>query len=113
MVEGGLRWRQADDLPPSALMSCAPYDAAARSSKKRRTAWTGYRAHLTETCDAHDPPRITEVQTTPAPVSDFDRLPPMQTALATREVLPAEPRGDAGYVTADHVVASQKEPDIL
>ena len=29
-VEGALRWRQAEDLPPSALMLCSPDDAEAR-----------------------------------------------------------------------------------
>ena len=112
LVEGALRWRQAEDLPPSALMICSPYDAEARYSKKRRTEWTGYRAHLTETYDDDVPHLITDVQTTPAPVSDFDMLPTIQAALATREVLPAEHLVDAGDVTADHLVASQKEHDV-
>lgn len=111
-VEGALRWRPAEDLPPSVLMICSPYDAEARYSKQRSTEWTGYRAHLTETCDADVPHLITDVQTTPAPVSDFDMLPKIQAALATREVLPAEHLVDAGYVTADHLVASQTEHDI-
>jgi transposase len=113
IVEGVLRWRQAEDLPSSALMICSPYDAEARYSKKRSTEWTGYRAHLTETCDANYPHLITDVQTTPAPVSDFDMLPTIQAALATREVLPSEHLVDAGYVTADHLVASHKEHDVL
>jgi len=102
IVEGVLRWRQADDLPPSALMICSPYDAEARYSKKRSTEWTGYRAHLTETCDENYPHLITDMQTTPAPVSDFDMLPTIQAALATREVLPAAQLVDAGDVTAAH-----------
>jgi transposase len=113
IIEGVLRWRQAEDLPPSVLMICSPYDAEARYSKKRSTEWTGYRAHLTETCDENYPHLITDVQTTPAPVSDFDMLPTIQAALATREVLPAEHLVDAGYVTADHLVASQKDHAIL
>ena len=80
----------------------SPYDAEARYSKKRSTEWTGYRAHLTETCDENYPHLIPDVQTTPAPVSDFDMLPTMQAALATREVLPAAQLVDAGDVTADH-----------
>ena len=68
------------DLPPC--------DVEARYSKKRRTEWTGYYAHLTETCDDDNPHLIADVQTTPALVSDFDRLPTIQTALANREVLP-------------------------
>jgi transposase len=86
IIEGVLRWRQAEALPPSTVMLCSPYDAEARYSKKRSTEWTGYRAHLTQTCDEHYPHLITDVQTTPAPVSDVDMLPTIQAALATREV---------------------------
>jgi transposase len=61
IIEGVLRWRQAEDLPPSALMICSPYDAEARYSKKRSTEWTGYRAHLPEMCDENYPHLITDV----------------------------------------------------
>ena len=37
LIEGVLRWRQAEDRPPSVLMICSPYDAEARDSKKRST----------------------------------------------------------------------------
>ena len=87
-------------------MLCSPDDAEARDRKKRRTAWTGYRAHRTETCDDDGPHWIPEVHTTPAPGSDCAMLPTMQAALATREVLPAAPLVEAGDGTADHLVAS-------
>lgn len=105
--EKAVNWRVADDLPPSSIMICSPYDAEARYSKKRSTEWTGYRAHLTETCDDELPHLITDVQTTPAPVSDFDMLPKIQADLAARDMLPGEQIVDAGYVTADHLVSSQ------
>lgn len=105
--EKAVNWRVADDLPPSSIMICSPYDAEARYSKKRSTEWTGYRAHLTETCDEELPHLITDVQTTPAPASDFDMLPKIQADLAARDMLPGEQIIDAGYVTADHLVSSQ------
>jgi transposase len=104
-----VRWRAAEDLPPSSILICSPYDAEARYSKKRSTEWTGYRAHLTETCDDDLPHLITDVQTTPAPTSDFDMLPKVQADLAARDMLPGEQMVDAGYVTADQLVSSQKE----
>jgi transposase len=107
--EDAVRWRMAEDLPPSSIMICSPYDAEARYSKKRSTEWTGYRAHLTETCDDELPHLITDVQTTPAPASDFNMLPKIQADLATRDALPGEQIVDAGYVTADHLVSSQTE----
>lgn len=36
------RWREANDLPPSSLLICTPYDPEARYSQKRSTTWTGY-----------------------------------------------------------------------
>jgi transposase len=106
--EEPVRWRVADDLPPSLHMISSPYDAQARYSKKRSTEWTGYKVHLTETCDEETPHLITDVQTTPAPVSDFDLLPTIQAELAERELLPAEHLVDAGYVSAEHLVSSQQ-----
>src|SRR2546426_10613649 len=60
--EGPIRWCTAEDVPPSAQMICSPYDAEARYSKKRRTEWTGYNVHRTETCDAELPHLMTDVQ---------------------------------------------------
>jgi transposase len=109
---GAVQWRVAEDLPPSTLMICSPYDAEAHYSKKRSTEWTGYKVHFTETCDGDSPHLITDVQTTSAPVSDFVMLPIIQADLAGRDLLPAEQIVDAGYVTADHLVSSQKEHQV-
>ncbi len=107
--ESAARWREANDLPPSALLICTPYDPEARYSQKRSTTWTGYKVHLTESCDEDLPHLITDVQTTPAPRSDFEMLPPIQAALSSREVLPEKQLVDAGYVTAEYLVASQQK----
>jgi transposase len=112
VVAEALRWRAAEDLPPASLMICSPYDAEARYSQKRQTEWTGYKVHLTETCDEDTPHVITDVQTTPAPRSDFDLLPTIQADLAARELLPAEQLVDAGYVTAEHLVTSQRDHQV-
>jgi hypothetical protein len=81
-------------------------------SQKRQTEWTGYKVHLTQTCDEDMPDVIADVQTTPAPRSDYDLLPTIQTALATRELLPAEQLVDTGYVSAEHIVISQREHQV-
>jgi transposase len=54
------------------------------------------------------PHLITDVQTTPAPTSDFEMLPIIQADLAAGDRLPSEHIVDAGYVTAEHLVTSQK-----
>lgn len=106
---GAIQWRTAEDLPSGALLISTPYDAEARYSKKRSTEWTGYKVHLTETCDEETPHLITDVATTLATTSDFDMTPIIQAQLAERQLLPSEHIVDAGYVSADHLVSSQKD----
>lgn len=102
-------WRDAADLPPSAALICSPYDPDARFSIKRDTQWTGYKVHLTETCDATRPNLITDVLTTVATTPDSVVLPDIQAALAARDLTPAEHLVDAGYVSAANLVNSQAD----
>ncbi len=39
--DGRLRWRENEDIPPSARFLSSPYDPDAHYRKKRRTTWTG------------------------------------------------------------------------
>lgn len=107
-----VRWRTAQELPPAPVLISCPYDAQARYSKKRHTEWTGYKVHLTETCDADAPNLITNVETTPATTTDFAMLAPIEANLARRELLPHEHIVDSGYVTAEQLVHSQQEHEI-
>jgi len=99
-------------LPPGSQLICSAYDAEARFSRKRQTTWTGYKVHLTETCDEDLPHLITDVQTTPATQPDCELLPRIQADLAQPDLLPAEQLADAGYVTAAHLVDSQREHQV-
>jgi len=103
-----IRWRTAEDLPPARLLISSPYDPDARYGKKRNTEWTGYKVHLSETCDDDTPHLITDVLTTPATTSDFDVLPTIQQQLAERQLIPGEQIVDSGYPTADHLLTSQE-----
>jgi len=96
-----VRWRTAEDLPPGPLLISTPYDPDARYSKKRHTEWTGYKVHLTETCDDDTPNLLTDVTTTPATTLDFPVLATIHQQLAARDVLPSEQLVDAGYMTTD------------
>jgi transposase len=102
-------WRDAKDLPPSRVLICTPYDPDARYSQKRETAWTGYKVHITETCDEEMPHLITDVQTTAAPISDFEMTPQIHETLAHADLLPDEQLMDAGYLTADHLVDAHEQ----
>jgi transposase len=110
--EEPIRWRTAEDLPTASLLISSPYDPDARYSKKRNTEWTGYKVHLTETCDDTTPNLLTDVTTTPATTSDFAVLPTIQDQLAERELTPAEQIVDSGYVSADHLVTSRSDHQI-
>ena len=103
-----VRWRQADDLPPSTQLICTPYDAQARYSQKRQTVWTGYKVHLTETCDAEAPHLITDVQTTVATAADVEQVSKIQADLAARALLPAQQVVDQAYLSGQQVLASQQ-----
>ncbi|WP_405684647.1 transposase [Streptomyces sp. NBC_00057] len=53
--ERGVRRREGKDLPPVHHRLCSPYDTDARYGIKRGSGWTGYKAHLTETCEPDAP----------------------------------------------------------
>ncbi len=107
--EQDARWRKATDFPPASLLICTPYDPDARFGKKRATIWTGYKVHVTESCDDDAPHLVTDVHTTPATTSDFEMIPPIQAALAQQQILPSEHFVDAGYVTTNHLITSQAQ----
>ena len=95
--------RAAPGLPasPPLPFACAVY------STKREVAWVGYKANVTETCDAHRLHLLTHVETTPATESDVAALTPIHGDLATKALLPAQHLVDAGYPDADHLVTSR------
>ncbi len=106
---GPIRWRIAEDLPPATLAIRSPYDYEARFATKRHKYWTGYRVHFTETCDDDLPRLITDVQTTTAPISDYELLPSIRASLATKDLLPAEHLADGGYVSVEQLLASVRD----
>lgn len=106
---GQLKWRLAGDLPPASLLIISPYDAEARFSKKRETEWTGYKVHLTESCDEELPHLIMNVETTAATTTDYEMTPEIHTHLAERDLLPGEHLLDKGYMSAENLVDGQKQ----
>jgi transposase len=100
-------WRPTKDLPPASEMINSPYDPEARYSRKRQTTWTGYKVHLSESCDDDLPHLITHVETTPATEPDCQTLPKIHRALADKGLLPHEHLVDAGYIDADNILESE------
>jgi transposase len=109
VTDDGVRWREMKDTPPGSLRLRTPYDTEARPGVKRETVWGGYKAHLTETCDAHAPHLITNVLTTPAPVPDIAVTEDIHASLARRDLLPEVHLVDAGYIDAEQVYLAQRD----
>jgi transposase len=105
--DGQVRLREAGNMPSGERLIQSPYDLEARYSQKRQTTWTGYKAHLTETCETalHV---ITHVETTPATCPDSAATLPIHEALAAKTLLPQQHLVDVGYVDADALVTCRK-----
>ena len=110
--EGQVRWRDSKELPPASLLIYSPYDVEARYSKKRDTVWTGYKAHLTETCDEDTPHLITHVETTLGTMQDCDVTAAIHADLAEADLLPSTHLVDEGYTDAPLLVDSHKEHSV-
>jgi DDE family transposase len=106
-----------DGLPPGKWRLTSPYDTDARRGGKRDMFWTGYKVHVSETCQGegnHDadpaaqaPPNIiTNVATTDASVPDAAMTHPIHADLHRRDLLPDEHLVDSGYPSADLLVES-------
>jgi transposase len=91
-------WRQTDNMPSAERAIHSPYDVEARFSQKGQTEWTGYKAHLTESCDDDQPHLITHVETTPATTQDEQVTEIIHQALEAKDLLPQEHLLDRGYV---------------
>jgi len=111
--EQGIRWRTGiEGLPPSMVFINSPYDLDAHYGKKRQFQWTGYKVYLTETCDEELPRLITNVETSSAPVADFDLTEPIHQSLKKKDLLPAVHLADTGFVDAELMLAAQNQYEI-
>lgn len=105
--EGTARWRVAADLPPASLLIQSPYDPDARYSTKRDTKWTGYRVHLTETCEPDEPHLVVQVASTPATTHDSKVVETIHADLASNDLLPSEHLVDQGYMDTELLLTSE------
>jgi transposase len=101
-------WRDKHNLPPSERQIVTPFDPEARYSHKRDITWTGYKTHLTETCDGDFPCLITHVETTMATVQDVEVVDQVHADLADQDYLPGEHLMDMAYLSSDILVTSHQ-----
>ena len=105
---GELKWRKRDQLPPNKQLIESPYDTEARNRTKRKTNWTGYTVHFTETCDNESPNIITNVETTPATTTDGEMTSVIHEKLADHDCLPDQHYVDSAYTTADNLAEANR-----
>lgn len=108
-MEGQIRWRDNENLPPGKQFINSPYDQEARYGKKRETRWTGYKVHLTETCEQDAPHLITHVATTAAATTDEAMTETIHAELERAALTPGQHLLDSGYITAPILVSSQQQ----
>jgi transposase len=114
-------WREArHGLPPGRDKITSPYDLDARYAEKRDTAWTGYKAHYSETVtdpafddpDTGMPARpslVTCTQTTHAAVPDAVMTQVIHDDLGKAGLPPGEHVTDSGYASADLLVSARAD----
>jgi transposase len=107
-----IQLRNKKDGPPSAMRIRSPYETEARNSTKRSTNWTGYKVHLTETCEENLPHVITQVETTPATTQDQQVVTSIHQSLAEQNLLPNQHLVDRGYTSSRLIVKSQRDYQI-
>ncbi len=107
IVDGNVRWRDNENVPPTGRYIASPYDTDARFATKRQIAWTGYKIHLTETYGDDHPHLITNVETTTAAVADDAVTETIHAALANYHLLPDQHVADTGFVNSELFVSSQ------
>lgn len=101
-----LTLKLAADLAPAAERPVSPHDPEARYGSKNGTGWEGSKVHLTESCDEDLPHLVTDVHTTAATEQDATEATDIQDKLIVRDLAPAEHLMDAGYTSAENIVAS-------
>ncbi len=107
--DGRPRWRAVAELPPVGERLQSPYDPEMHYSTKRQMEWSGYKVHVTETCDEDAAHLVTHVKTCPAMQQDMTSTADIHDRLAAKDLLPAEHFVDSAYVDAGLLVESQRD----
>ena len=106
VCEGQLHLRDAKDLPPATIRWDSPCDLQAHYATKPSVNWTGYKVHVSETCDEKAAHMITHVQTTIATQTDVETTESIHSAFDAKGRLPKQHLVDSGYISAGLLVNS-------
>lgn len=106
-----LRWRSDKEARAKGKVPCveSPYDTDARYRRRCGTTWTGYIAHLSETCNDDSCHLITNVTTTDASVHEAQCIDDIHQALIEKQLRPDEHFADAAYINAPLLVKAKNQ----
>jgi transposase len=104
-------WRTKKNYgqPPAGLMISSPQDLDIHYCVKRTTEWTGYKVHLTETCEKEHPRLITQVETTTSSIHDVKMTEQIQDDLIECNLQPETQIVDQGYMEIELLMSSRKK----
>jgi transposase len=107
--DGRPRWKRVEELPVVGERLQSPYDPEMHYSAKRQLEWSGYKVHVTETCDGDTAHVITHIETCPAMQPDMVSTAGIHARLASKGLLPSEHFVDSAYVDAELLVSSRRD----
>ena len=110
--DGPPRWRSGSELPPVGERLQSPHDPETHYSTKRQMQWSGYKVHVTETCDENAAHLVTHVTTCLAMQPDMASAAAIHERLAAKGLLPAEHFVASAYVDAALLVDSRRDHGI-
>jgi transposase len=105
--EKGVRFLEPGRRVKGAERIVSPHDLDARAGAKQEHHWDGYKAHLTETCDAGAPHLIVRAAATPASADDATQTTAIHDDLAEHGIHPSEHFADTGYSSAKLIVQAR------
>jgi transposase len=106
--DGEINWRPAAELERAATAIESPYDTAVRYSTKGDLSWTGYKVHLSESCDDQLPRIITNVHPTAATTQDLSCTDLIHKQMQANNLFPSRHLVDTGYMDAELVAESSR-----
>ena len=105
-------FRANSELSRAATAIESPYDTEARHSTRHQLIWTGYKVHLTETCDEDLPRLVINVHTTVATTQDVSCTAEIHKNLEKKSRLPSRHLVDCGYVDSRLLIDSHNQYEI-
>lgn len=108
-ADGTPRLLKPKEIASEPEVVSSPYDPDVRFCMRQNTKWTGYRAHLSETCDEEYPRLVTGVDTTDASVHEAKRIGPIHQSLSDKGMSPSIHLVDTAYASADAAIEAKDE----